>query len=185
MSEEKAAGVGKLVCLFLRKFWGGRRGLLAYPCRGAWGPYEGAWIVEKRAGGSRAPVAIALVYAASGWLWCGVGVCCEGRGLAEAASRPSMRFVAVKEAEQQGQAMVLKTRDLLTGHAASSWGSFPKQPAFRPNGQLPRELAQGSNFLGKSELVCLLLCFQKFFAFGHRLLELLGLDVLVEFGIWG
>jgi len=39
----------------------------------------------------------------------------DAEAIAEAASRPSMRFVAVKEAEQQGRAMVLKTRDLLTG----------------------------------------------------------------------
>jgi len=39
----------------------------------------------------------------------------DAEAIAEAASRPSMRFVAVKGAEQQGQAMVLKTRDLLTG----------------------------------------------------------------------
>jgi len=39
----------------------------------------------------------------------------DAEAIAEAASRPSMRFVAVKSACQQGQAMVLKTRDLLTG----------------------------------------------------------------------
>ncbi len=39
----------------------------------------------------------------------------DAEAIAEAASRPSMRFVAVKNSEQQGQAMVLKTRDLLTG----------------------------------------------------------------------
>ena len=39
----------------------------------------------------------------------------DAEAIAEAASRPSMRFVSVKSAEQQGQAMVLKTRDLLTG----------------------------------------------------------------------
>lgn len=39
----------------------------------------------------------------------------DAEAIAEAASRPSMRFVAVKSAEQQGQAMVLKTRDLLAG----------------------------------------------------------------------
>jgi len=39
----------------------------------------------------------------------------DAAAIAEAASRPTMRFVAVKGAEQQGQAMVLKTGDLLTG----------------------------------------------------------------------
>jgi transposase len=39
----------------------------------------------------------------------------DAQAIAEAASRPTMRFVAVKNADQQGQAMVLKTRDLLTG----------------------------------------------------------------------
>lgn len=39
----------------------------------------------------------------------------DAEAIAEAASRPTMRFVATKSAEQQGQAMVLKTRDLLTG----------------------------------------------------------------------
>ena len=38
----------------------------------------------------------------------------DAEAIAEAASRPSMRFVAVKSPEQQGQAMVLKVRDLLT-----------------------------------------------------------------------
>jgi len=39
----------------------------------------------------------------------------DAAAIAEAASRPTMRFVAVKSADQQGQGMVLKTRDLLTG----------------------------------------------------------------------
>jgi len=39
----------------------------------------------------------------------------DAEAITEAAARPSMRFVAVKSAEKQGQAMVLKTRDLLTG----------------------------------------------------------------------
>lgn len=37
----------------------------------------------------------------------------DAEAIVEAASRKTMRFVAVKTAEQQGQAMVLKTRDLL------------------------------------------------------------------------
>lgn len=39
----------------------------------------------------------------------------DAEAIAEAASRQSMRFVAVKSVERQGQAMVLKTHDLLTG----------------------------------------------------------------------
>jgi len=39
----------------------------------------------------------------------------DAEAIAEAASRPTMRFVSTKSAGQQGQAMVLKTRDLLTG----------------------------------------------------------------------
>ena len=37
----------------------------------------------------------------------------DAEAIVEAASRKTMRFVAVKSAEQQGQGMVLKTRDLL------------------------------------------------------------------------
>ena len=37
----------------------------------------------------------------------------DAEAIAEAASRPTMRFVAVKSAERQSGAMVLKTRDLL------------------------------------------------------------------------
>ena len=39
----------------------------------------------------------------------------DAQAIAEAASRASMRFVAVKSTEQQAQAMVLKVRDLLQG----------------------------------------------------------------------
>jgi len=37
----------------------------------------------------------------------------DAEAIAEAASRPTMRFVAVKTEEQQGAAMVCRTRDLL------------------------------------------------------------------------
>ena len=37
----------------------------------------------------------------------------DAEAIAEAASRPTMRFVAVKGAEKQSEAMILKTRDLL------------------------------------------------------------------------
>jgi transposase len=38
----------------------------------------------------------------------------DAEAICEAVSRPTMRFVPVKTAEQQAAAMVLKTRDLLT-----------------------------------------------------------------------
>ncbi len=67
----------------------------------------------------------------------------DAEAIAEAASRPSMRFVAVKSAENQGQAMVLKTRDLLTrqrtqtinalrGHMAEHGLVAPKGPQHLP-----------------------------------------------------
>lgn len=37
----------------------------------------------------------------------------DAEAIAEAASRPTMRFVAVKSSEQQGQGMLFRTRDLL------------------------------------------------------------------------
>lgn len=37
----------------------------------------------------------------------------DAEAVAEAASRPTMRFVAVKSVEQQGQGMLFRTRDLL------------------------------------------------------------------------
>jgi transposase len=37
----------------------------------------------------------------------------DAEAISEAASRPTMRFVAVKSADQQGQAVTLKVRDLL------------------------------------------------------------------------
>lgn len=39
----------------------------------------------------------------------------DAEAITEAASRPTMRFVAVKTAEKQGEAMRLKVRDLLVG----------------------------------------------------------------------
>ncbi len=67
----------------------------------------------------------------------------DAEAIAEAASRPSMRFVAVKSAENQGQAMVLKTRDLLTrqrtqtinalrGHMTEHGLVAPKGPQHLP-----------------------------------------------------
>lgn len=65
----------------------------------------------------------------------------DAEAIAEAASRTSMRFVAVKSADQQGQAMVLKTRDLFTtqrtqtinalrGHLAEYGVIAPKGPVY-------------------------------------------------------
>lgn len=48
----------------------------------------------------------------------------DAEAIAEAASRPSMRFVAVKSAEQQGQAMLLKTRDLLADQRTQTINSL-------------------------------------------------------------
>jgi len=64
----------------------------------------------------------------------------DAEAIAEAASRPTMRFVAVKAAEQQGQGMLFRTRDLLVrqrtqsinalrGHLAEFGVVAPKGPA--------------------------------------------------------
>ena len=39
----------------------------------------------------------------------------DAQAIAEAASRPTMRFVAVKSAEKQASGMAFKARDLLVG----------------------------------------------------------------------
>jgi hypothetical protein len=63
----------------------------------------------------------------------------DAEAIAEAASRPTMRFATAKTTTQQGQAMVLKTRDLLTaqrsqtinalrGHLAEYGRVAPKGP---------------------------------------------------------
>jgi len=44
----------------------------------------------------------------------------DAEAIAEAASRPTMRLVPAKTSGQHGQAMVLKTRDLLTGQRTQS-----------------------------------------------------------------
>lgn len=80
----------------------------------------------------------------------------DAEAIAEAASRPSMRFVAVKSSEQQGQAMVLKTRDLLTaqrtqtinalrGHLAEHGIIAPRGPQHLP--RLEREMIVGDGVL--------------------------------------
>ena len=67
----------------------------------------------------------------------------DAEAIAQAASRPTMRFVSTKTAGQQGQAMVLKTRDLLTaqrtqtinalrGHLAEHGIIAPKGPQHLP-----------------------------------------------------
>ncbi len=60
---------------------------------------------------------------------------------AGAASRPSMRFVSVKSAEQQGQAMILKTRDLLSTHTINALrGHLAEHGIIAPKG--PQHLAR-------------------------------------------
>jgi transposase len=44
----------------------------------------------------------------------------DAEAIAEAASRPTMRFATAKTTTQQGQAMVLKTRDLLTAQRSQT-----------------------------------------------------------------
>ncbi len=41
----------------------------------------------------------------------------DAEAIAEAALRPTMRFVAVKSSEKQASGMAFKTRDLLVRHA--------------------------------------------------------------------
>ncbi|WP_226629291.1 IS110 family transposase [Alloyangia pacifica] len=53
----------------------------------------------------------------------------DAEAIAEAASRPSMRFVAVKSADQQAQAMLLKTRELLTGQRTQTINALRGHPA--------------------------------------------------------
>ena len=64
----------------------------------------------------------------------------DAEAIAEAASRPSMRFVPIKSAERQAQSMLLKTRDLLNsqrtqtinalrGHMTEQGIVVPKGPA--------------------------------------------------------
>jgi transposase len=64
----------------------------------------------------------------------------DAEAITEAASRPTMRFVEVKSAEQQGQGMLFRTRDLLVrqrtqsinalrGHLAEYGLVAPKGPA--------------------------------------------------------
>jgi transposase len=80
----------------------------------------------------------------------------DAEAIAEAASRPSMRFVAVKSAEAQGEAMVLKTRDLLTaqrtqtinalrGHMGEQGIVVPKGPQHL--GKLEKVLRQEASTL--------------------------------------
>lgn len=80
----------------------------------------------------------------------------DAEAIAEAASRPTMRFVATKSAEQQGQAMVLKTRELLTGqrtqtinalrgHLAEHGIVAPKGPQHLP--RLERAVAENAERL--------------------------------------
>lgn len=80
----------------------------------------------------------------------------DAAAIAEAASRPTMRFVATKTTAQQGQSMVLKTRDLLTGqrtqtinalrgHLAEHGIVAPKGPQHLP--RLERAVAENAEHL--------------------------------------
>jgi transposase len=80
----------------------------------------------------------------------------DAAAIAEAASRPTMRFVATKTTAQQGQSMVLKTRDLLTGqrtqtinalrgHLAEHGIVAPKGPQHLP--RLERDVAENAERL--------------------------------------
>jgi transposase len=80
----------------------------------------------------------------------------DAAAIAEAASRPTMRFVTTKTTAQQGQSMVLKTRDLLTGqrtqtinalrgHLAEHGIVAPKGPQHLP--RLERAVAENAERL--------------------------------------
>ncbi len=80
----------------------------------------------------------------------------DAEAIAEAASRPTMRFVTTKTTAQQGQSMVLKTRDLLTGqrtqainalrgHLAEHGIVAPKGPQHLP--RLERAVAENAERL--------------------------------------
>ena len=80
----------------------------------------------------------------------------DAEAIAEAASRPTMRFVTPKTIAQQGQAMVLKSRDLLTaqrtqtinalrGHLAEYGIVAPKGPQHLP--RLERAVAENAERL--------------------------------------
>lgn len=80
----------------------------------------------------------------------------DAEAIAEAASRPTMRFATPKTIAQQGQAMVLKSRDLLTaqrtqtinalrGHLAEYGIVAPKGPQHLP--RLERAVAENAERL--------------------------------------
>jgi transposase len=80
----------------------------------------------------------------------------DAAAIAEAASRPTMRFVTTKTTAQQGLAMVLKTRDLFTaqrtqtinalrGHLAEHGIVAPKGPQHLP--RLERAVAESADHL--------------------------------------
>jgi transposase len=49
----------------------------------------------------------------------------DAEAIAEAASRPTMRFVAVKTEEQQARAMLFRTRDLLVRQRTQLINALP------------------------------------------------------------
>ena len=52
----------------------------------------------------------------------------DAEAIAEAASRPTMRFVTTRTTEQQGQSMGPKTRDLLTGQRTQAINALRGHP---------------------------------------------------------
>lgn len=64
----------------------------------------------------------------------------DAEAIAEAASRPTMRFVSTKTAGQQGQAMVLKTRDLLTAQRTQTINALRGHPL--TDSAFPREMSR-------------------------------------------
>jgi len=52
----------------------------------------------------------------------------DAEAIAEAASRPTMRFVATRSAEQQGQAMVLEARELLMAQRTQTINALRGHP---------------------------------------------------------
>ena len=59
----------------------------------------------------------------------------DAEAVCEAASRPGMRFVAVKSAEQQGEAMLFRTRD----------PDFDSLTRFQRRSGFPGRCAQGNS----------------------------------------
>ena len=64
----------------------------------------------------------------------------DAEAIAEAASRPTMRFVATKTTAQQGQSMVLETCDLLTGQRTQTINALRGHPL--TGRAIPKEMSR-------------------------------------------